>query len=911
MHPLVIHAKTSVWCEPLQDRQYYITPARLSPHGGAFKWCDVAWESVPMPNIDNPDDRGTYHVYHIGQIPKHHLNLNLPLNTWCTLTRLCEEQHSTLDVYLNNGCILPRQDCYFCLLNDKNILLAVRVRRSVKLGTYLATDKQTGKQVVKSVSLNTHPIIVRFYTNAWYDGADWFDTINNPRPIKNNGVVIKTAQIARDFKAEADEVVRTNVIKATERNSLDQGVMRYYVDGYMTDQFPPVDDACINEYWGYEFDQSIIAWDKHNLKQCPTFISELDKGKRKYLLVGSLDYPNINYFDDCDFYIGQYDQIRGFNRYALINRSEINHVRQVTHTAYALRADIVDSYLTSNNWLSLDQAHLLVVVRQGAPRRGLVNTHNRIEELYRLSKANVIQALTGVNSALPEWNAANLENSSYVKIMRSSEDEINLSVVEDAYGYNTCTKLMANPIHEVILTPNKTAAHVILPAALQYSYADNKGRRSIFGYNQDGLLVSNFTDQGVHEIIQLPREWVSWIKTAECFNQLTHPLRDGTYLNCNVSHFDLHEVGFRAYVCNVTNGVPSYEWEDVTGSLLYSIEVDLETKTAQLIWRWNLLTDSNFYPMVRINQHILFQRHIIDTSNGVYNIEVEQEVYYGNNDIRRLPHVVEPAMIDVFLDSYSLIEGLDYHVNWPDIHIVKRKREDGSQAIIDIRAYGHCDDLPMKSYKPREWGFVKDGLLSVDGKYDVRNDRCIRVIHDGKLKHPSEVSFSEDTSSGKLVTDGRPYSITDYVLPIEHYLTKDTQTFRELSMDVDNRVGVYLSNRVTQRQAYYPQVKEHRWDLFSPFSSSIIEALLKGYLGDRLTQPYTNVDIAQWMQPFLPYLEFDPCLMNMNSNYVVIHPHTRHQVVGLNQYQYSLLAQVNRDYLSEKLDMVTMLSILS
>lgn len=133
-------AINSIWCDPRQDRQTVIRLARVTKNGGAYKSASVVRQQVRLPNSDIFTDKGTYHVYQIGQLPPHFFNMmtipedtrysqNISVQTdghtttpipsveksfvlikdgeWHRVSQLCAANSATIDIYIENGTKLP------------------------------------------------------------------------------------------------------------------------------------------------------------------------------------------------------------------------------------------------------------------------------------------------------------------------------------------------------------------------------------------------------------------------------------------------------------------------------------------------------------------------------------------------------------------------------------------------------------------------------------------------------------------------------------------------------------------------------------------------------------------------------------------------------------------------------------
>ena len=74
---VVQHALDNVWAESVQDKDYYIRPARITPNGGSLKYAEVGINSVALPNANVVGSKTFHHVYHIGQLPPHLLGIDI------------------------------------------------------------------------------------------------------------------------------------------------------------------------------------------------------------------------------------------------------------------------------------------------------------------------------------------------------------------------------------------------------------------------------------------------------------------------------------------------------------------------------------------------------------------------------------------------------------------------------------------------------------------------------------------------------------------------------------------------------------------------------------------------------------------------------------------------------------------
>ena len=152
--------------------------------------------------------------------------------------------------------------------------------------------------------------------------------------------------------------------------------------------------------------------------------------------------------------------------------------------------------------------------------------------------------------------------------------------------------------------------------------------------------------------------------------------------------------------------------------------------------------------------------------------------------------------------------------------------------------------------KPDETGFVCNGILSKNDRYDVRDDRVMRFIVDGRLRTRNELMFAENDNGVYTAhaRNGAPYSISDMVVPIESVSTKETYSFREVSRVLDDKISDYLSLYLPEPYIDETTLISHRHILLSPLLSRLLDDILNGVLIlPDITIPYSDTDVKEWL----------------------------------------------------------------
>lgn len=893
---LKIHALENVWCEPAQDRHWIVQAIRLTPIGGTFLSVTVGWEQVALPVIPGAN-RVTYHVYQIGQISPQQINVIDRKGVWIPASEICETNNVMFHAYFDNGINVPIGACFFMVTRDKNVLVAIR--SVVGFGGVPGTTPMDDPGM---------SLFVRFYSNAYFDSPRWMSLLS--RPSKGIRVLSRRVLSINDF----NEFKAQSILIANEYGSLGKGTN--WIDGFIQTSETGWTSAYVGKWFEYVWDASIRKQIIFNINDLQSFQSDLDEGSSKLLLLTDTTYDTIEYQDDTDLYFVNTDA--GNYKGIYVHRNFDNCLRQVTHNAYALKAAYLDTYAGIHDFLaSVPDDQLVLNVREAGFKRGLIHQNNRIEELYRMDYATIVNAMVGVNATVNVWKAETLEVSAYTEIMRSTVAEITDVMIEDAYGYNALTQITSYPYQTPRTSPGGNKL-VDMPDAMQIPHpVSTKAERCIFCYDNNGKLIKWFNNAGNYETVAIPQPTVG-ITVAEVLNNKFDDT-DGTYYpvyhsgtntftNVVVAMKDLAFNGFRCYVCPIVTGVPNEVWYDVTDNLNNYYTYDDSGPVPTLTWNAAALALAFLYPCVKINRRVLFYKVPLNVNAypGMIDFTINARMTFnGVTGVR--PQQLDFACVDVFMGVGGvltpLMEDIDYKKIGPQIIIYRVPPSTPPEGLeVYVRCYGFCDADTMSHYGPRDSGFVKGGLLSVDGTVDIRNDRNIRVILGGSLKLSSAVKFAEN-ATGPLSQNGLPFTVTDVVVPVEHFTSKDTVAYRKQSLDIDEVVQDYLNVHLEEVTVDYPTIVPDPWALYSPFASALIHALKTGFLGaGELDTPYDNLDIEGWVSQYAYLLDFDPCVIGSDEDYTHIRPHQYVASMSLTASQYEFMVRINTQYLNSKLN---------
>jgi len=836
------HAVANVWCSPEQDNQIIVSAQRITRHGGELVSFPIMTSRIALPKKDR-----RFHVYQIGQahpsilglLPK---NPSWALQEWKPFSEAVENLPLFCELYTDDGARIALHRSYYMYTNQRALIFAVDIS-----GTSW-TDYDVDK------------IYLRLYTNAFYEALESDQLLDNTRC--EGGQIYQLSDILH-YQSRVGYF----------RNKA-EGQTLCFVNGVHVDAIDLITTQ-IGDEVEIVYDASIKRVVDLKVSSLNTFQSELDS-EYKYLV----HYPGgdeqiIEFSDDLDIYIVKKEGVRFKGRIYHKNRS--NAVRMVTHHDYSVSVShfrhIAErlSEEVLGEVFDLDALTLRLYIRRSGFSRPLVFDHNRIFELYKLPEAERLRAMVGVNSLVPEWTATQLENSAYVKLMRASYNEIDISLIEDAYGYNAIAKILGDG--PIAVKTQGQARYAPLPMGAYES-------STIFEYDVDGYLLGfNHHPIGTNYYpIYLGATHIEPVvglgakETSVYVGQNNLPIPD--------------KFSYRVYMCYLVDGLINNEWRDITGSELYTVENN------RLIWQ-NLERDQ--WLMVRTDEKFLAYGFALNQTDGLLYFDLS-EVVGGLEQAMRVPM----GDLDIWLNGRSLIRDLDYTVEMPRVHIFNKQYlaqpASSTPQHVAVRFTGFASkDLKLKDAE--DYGFVEHGVLSNNRRFDVRDDKVLRITLDGALKSREALKFSETTLGVSVVNafNGAPYQIKDVVVPLRGYTEDETYALRSKSEAVDKRVEDYLSILLPEPVRNAVSAVPHRHVLFSPFISHWVSILRSGEFDKTLIEKeLSEMDVIELCQPFEYLLKNDPLneALQMQYGYVTIHPTLDATHLSVDLYTYRFLKQV-------------------
>lgn len=842
---LVDHALKNAWCTPDQDMQAIVKPARLTKPTGAFSVFQVLWNQIQLP-IRNV----RMHVYQIGQLHPLLMGLFPSYKKWTSLAEACNAQNLICDLYNIDGIELPRCEAWYMVTEDRNLILAVR-----------APDRAP-------VDLSTQDIYLRIYSNAFF---------NSVRANSATDVV---------YVSGIRAVTQNDILAlqtAFEQYASKPGHTYCFVNGYKVDRINLL-TVKVGDVAEFVYDGSIKKVLEFRIGDLPSFVSELDS-KHKYLLHNAQgDVQTIDYHDDIDLFISRRTsptQSKGI----YYHRNQTDAVRMVTHCDYAIPVAYVAAYVqTQPLWSDMDSLTLTLHIRESGYERPLIYENQRIHELYKLPDQDILAAMLGLHSVVDVWRAAALEKSHYPELMSAKARDVTPALVQNAYGYNAISKVLCD-------TPRKTRLYsgrkvTSVPYGLQQ-------KATAYEYDVDGVMIGYHGHSlGSTYVARDIRTDLVEMVTGEGYDKL-----DEVYGEVDVP-LDPNQ-NYRMYLCPIEGGRPTNIWEDVTDSGKYAIENNR--------CKW-LIDRTRWYPLVRGDKTFLAYDLQLQMTSGLLMFSLRHR-QTRNAITSNYTMQIPMGELDIFLNGHSLIEGVDYVVKFPQIVITNKKflvNPKTDKQKIHVRFMGFCNP-DLSRDVPDDVGFIDYQLLSHNSRFDLRDDKVLRIVVDGALFARDELLFAEE-HSGVMVpnsVNGTPYMVRDIVTPLRGLTQESTYSLRAKSLEIDRKISDYMTLRLPQPKQDTPSVIAQLYQLVSPFACKILHDLEDGVLNDpRLKQHYNDMVVMELCQPYLYLLDYDPSQddTRVDPNYSVVHCHHLDEVMEISVYTYKFLTMVNRIYLKNRVE---------
>lgn len=794
-------------------------------------------------NLPTEGDR--YHVFQFGNLAQVNLGLNLKREVWTSASSQMVDEKMLVDVYGERGLMVPRQHVFFLRTNDDN--LTVAVKHVPVIGDFGYDD-----------------VYFRFYTNVF------FNRLGIDDPEEGIEYVLSAPTNTSQINA-----LMYNLRQMQARS----GYVFCFVNGWRVND---VNTATVVRGDIVELvrDSSVDRVEEFEVADLPVFLSELDE-VQKYLIHPAREADEfIAYRDDQDIFLMR--KLTPFiHKGVYYHKNLEDSLRMVTHRDYSIPTPYVDRMCTLNEgWATNNQLTLQLVLRKSGMDKSLMNEAHHIKELYKLDETDWHAAVIGSEAVVDVWRIEELEKSAYPAIMRAKSGQITREMVEAAYGYNTITRIIAD-------TPQKvetTKAWVELPFGL-------RGESTVYEYNDQGHLIDWHRNTNVQWYV--PR-------SPECAYVEAISGRGSDVLSTVYGEDAVVEKGlaYRCYVCNIMNGYPVGDWRDVTDDEDY---YDVVGNT--IMWKVNR---ASTYTAVKFDDTFLTYNLVLDYEDALLRFSLNVKEIRVNGILYNGLVEIPTGLLELWLNGRSIIEGLDWFMVDKEIVIVNRsfRNQEGTHNVITVRSTGFCNP-DMSRVKEAEYGWVENGLLSRNNRWNLRDDKVFRVIADGRIFSRDELNWAEDKPAVLLenVRNGAPYQVTEPLIPLRGITYQSAYEMRRLAEATDKQIEDYMTTRVPEIPPEEVNLIPNRHSLYSPFVGKIMHDLISGFFNQHpLTEYYSDQDVRTWCEPYMWLLKYEPTRKGFDDRYVTIDAHERMEPFKLSIYHYNFLARAIRVILEDKID---------
>ena len=861
---LVEHAYKNVWCNTAQDNQVVISGPLITKNIGAINRVKAYGRDLPLPTQGE-----RYHVYQIGQCKPSLLGIKddgliYYTEAWTTFAETVVDEQVWVDVCTENGVSQPRYHTYFIFTKEKGLLIAVPV------------NSVTRKDVDR--------IFLRVYSNAYLTSTPG-DA--NGEQVYTYGKYIRNTQDVLDFEA----VLNPYLTK--------EGGVVLYRNGFVVGRLD-LFNLAIGDYVEFMYDSTIVRDIRIPFSQIDSFVSTLDS-LVKYL-IRDANMPNnvISFYDDNEIMVCTNDSSDLYKGYYYL-RTRTTSARNITHRDYGVPVDYIEKVRLALNQAAntqrTDDQFIRLIVREASVPRPLIFDNNRIFELYKLPDDKVKQAMIGIQAPMELWNAAYLENATYAKMM--AYPQLNIADVQNAYGYNAASYYLGNTPQK----PEDKGAY----KTVQVPYGYTLGATA-YEYDADGFLIDfYYHDYGTEYICNNYR--TAMVEFIYGRGTYTPEVFFGTD---NITILPGRE--YRVYMAYRSPDNSLQEWKDITGSPLYRVE------NGVLLWN-NLETD--YLLMVRTDRTHLAYSTYIEPVDGVVFFTLSENENRGtglNDNILPVPL----GDLDIWLNGKALVRNIGYYVDFPKVYItdvdamVPQTLQSNNgiwsltgQQKITVRFAGFASkDLEIDPIE--DSGFIQHGYLSRNYKFDIRDDKVLRMTVGGGIKHRSDLEFAEDHDQVHVINavNGQPYQIKDIIVPVHYVLPVDTYAYRQASIDIDNKVSDYMTIKLPEPAKNAVSTIVHRYTVYSPFMQKLIMDIKAGHFDSTpLSKAWSSRDIPRLCAGYEYLLAYDPTRNEYHSGFVNLIPHNLDVMIDLNLFQFRFINEVVKFYFDGKIDLTNFIRL--
>lgn len=648
-----------------------------------------------------------------------------------------------------------------------------------------------------------------------------------------------------------------------ELQAAKKGHVTFWLNGVLTDSPVPSDIATWDDV-EIHVDGRVKRVVDFRCGDLSTFQSTLD-GKRKYLLHLPKGSDTWTLNNDVEIHVLRERSGRYYWKHRHLS------LRNVTFNDLSIPTERISQLRNSfSNLNDIDDLVIRVVIRDDYLRTPVLYNAQHIHDLYRLDDELIVSAMTGVNSTVPEWLAKNLEQADYNRVAAAKFENITRDLCTGAYGYNAVSRYSADTPQKLIL--DNGVWRCTLPDLLA-------SKSVVYEYDGNGMLLGWSRHAGT-------TDYRAKNATARIVEAIAGDVADAAHIVDNAPDFTIPDgINVALWLRTLKSGAATNEYTPAVEG------TDYTRLDGQIIWT---VDRTRRWPTVIYDDvHLLFEQ-TVNVNQGQIRVPI-----LGRSTTEPVRTLWTPMeTIEVWLNNHPLVFGIDFVLKWPEIVVVSKAWiSDGDTNKVTVRARG----VTGVTRVPKT-GFVSSGLFSNNNRFDVRDDKVIRVVAGGGLLTRGDVVFREDNTVGTdVVPDGFPFMVDDPTIPLRTLVSEDTYALRDIARDMDTRTEEYLTTFFPTPPPVNPVPLQSWYHLFSP----LLNKLLWDYKNKNLIlvedDPQNRISTTQLdrvMVGYIDLLQFDPAYIGYDKAFVRMHPHALYQVVEVDELGFAFLDRVNARYLN-------------
>lgn len=871
-------AKKYVWANPYEDKQYLIGLNRLTKLRGVRNELIIPHVDVLMPTSVT-----SYVCYEMGSevLDKLGIRDHVPISGWVALSEIMNEGYCHISL-VTEGRLLTLSSSYLRRLPNGNVLIAVNL---VQSAFGLKFDQR---------------VYIRFYS------------------FRENAGVGYTSFTKTPSNSAAYTAWRSGLAAAP-------GHWRVFKQGLLMDVgLIGFSDLQVGEViQAYEDTNSILSGGltpEVEVAHYPvdlnsmTSYDSVNGGRRK--VICALDEKvddNVNH-DDVDFFIDvkaeEDDKWRGL----YIARLDKHTVCPLTLKDIALDAVYLEHLISTwenDSGLTRAETRITYILRRVSRYVKPVNDVARIRDLSKLPEVERHKALAGLLATLPFWNANALEVSAFNRWRNARLATLNVDNLPDVFSRGSAINQL-----QAVQWDERINRH-----RYPYTAGDIGGRVVYYQFIDSGDMPgwTRPTSTGMMEAF-----WPNATNLAgDVINPLIESLEPITYAlflpdKNNDLPLDIERLAGDNSVVSIPNGQDLFLYYDDGDGLVKATSDDYTLVDSggvyTITWSEDLLYANRWVRTAA--KRIELRRSGLDAVQLISGINIYEDESVSSGIKRDIGMGVGLC----WLNGKFMVEGIDYFVAKND----PTDPEDIDRRIfivhcgIHLMTSGNClefvymglPDDSMTHVNKSRTGFVLDGKIGYDNRYDVYGDR-MEIIHAGgnyievplMLQEHNSVEYAslppQPTPTTPAVYNGKPFSVTPIPSVLPEWQLEELCETKDEAIARDALVENYLS-------VIYPQddsattVVTDLYDLYSPLINAVTADIKSGYIW----APYSNPSDT-WVRDlvntyYTSYLNIEPSRVDSTIGYVEIRPRILTTVTSISSNGLTLLKRINELYCNNR-----------